>query len=136
MRSRFTSAVVILLLVSGCARTATAPPPGPQQPAPVVDIGVAEAKRMIDTDPDVIILDVRTREEYDSGHIDRAVLIPVSELERRTGELDRNKRILVYCRSGSRSRTASEILIRQGFLRDNMLGGINAWVEAKYPVVT
>ena len=100
-----------------------------------VNITGEEAKRMVDTE-DVSLLDVRTEEEYNSAHIEGATLIPVSELSNRTQELNKSKKIVVYCRSGHRSATASGILVEHGFERVyNVLGGINAWEERGYPVV-
>jgi len=84
---------------------------------------VSEAKQMIETNPNLVILDVRTQEEYDEGHLENAVLIPVSELESRLDELDVEDEILVYCRSGVRSATASQTLVDNGFSSVyNMLG--------------
>jgi rhodanese-related sulfurtransferase len=86
--------------------------------------------------PNLVILDVRTKGEYDSGHIYGATLIPVTELLARIGELASRKYdpILVYCGSGGRSVTASGILDSNGFTEVyNMLGGIAAWKSAGYP---
>ena len=100
-------------------------------------VTVSEAKAMIDSDPSLVILDVRTPGEYDSGHIRNAQLIPVYELEDRLNELDKNDKILVYCRSGTRSSYASRVLADNGFQHVyNMLGGINEWIDKGYPVVT
>jgi len=98
-----------------------------------VNVNVSEARQMIESNPNLVILDVRTLEEYESGHIENAVLIPVSELEERIDELDKERGTLVYCRSGGRSVTASEILVANGFESVyNMLGGITAWRNAGY----
>ena len=83
---------------------------------------------------DFLLLDVRTQEEYDAGHIDGSLLIPVTELENRLGEIEeyKDKSVLVYCRSGNRSLTASEILIDSGFTEvHNLLTGFNGWVTYK-----
>ncbi len=83
-----------------------------------------------------MILNVRTKGEYDSGHIYGATLIPVTELLARIGELasHKNDPILVYCGSGGRSQTASGYLDSNGFTEVyNMLGGITAWKSAGYP---
>ena len=83
-----------------------------------------------------LLLDVRTRAEYDRGHIAGSVLIPVQELQRRISELDayKNKDILLYCATGNRSTVASKILIDRGFTRIlNMRHGIAAWSKS-YPV--
>jgi len=99
------------------------------------DVNVSEAKQMIESNLDLVILDVRTVEEYNEGHIEDAILIPVSELEGRIDELDEGKETLVYCRSGVRSVTASQILVDNGFSSVyNMLGGITAWRDAACPV--
>jgi len=87
--------------------------------------------------PYLLILDVRTKSEYDSGHIYSAVWIPVTELDARIGELagHENHEIIVYCKSGGRSATASGILDAHGFTKVyNMMGGITAWQSAGYPV--
>lgn len=100
------------------------------------NVNVLQAKEIIDSTPDLAILDVRTWEEYIGGHIKNATLIPVDELGGRLGELDSQKPILVYCRSGGRSATASQILANNEFIEVyNMLGGINAWIAAGYPIV-
>jgi rhodanese-related sulfurtransferase len=74
------------------------------------DVTVQEAKAMIDSDPSLVILDVRTQGEYDSGHIRNARLVPVGELQGRLVELNKTASILVYCRTGVRSSNASQIL--------------------------
>jgi len=93
------------------------------------DITAEEAHQMLEKDPaQTLFLDVRTEGEYNAEHIPEAKLIPLPELESRIGELDANKKIIVYCQTGVRSRTASETLVQRGFPHIyNMLGGINAW---------
>lgn len=107
--------------------------------SPYTSIDVDTAYNMITNGsyPDLVVLDVRRQDEYDSGHIYGAVWIPVSELDGRIGELagHENHEIIVYCRSGGRSATASGILDSHGFTKVyNMLGGILAWQSAGYPV--
>ena len=100
------------------------------------DISVEQAKQMIDNN-EVFLLDVRTQEEFDEGYIEGAILIPDYELESRLSEVPEDAKILVYCRSGRRSVDASNILIDAGYTDVyNMLGGINDWKDAEYPVVT
>ena len=99
------------------------------------NVPVSAAKNMVDTNPSLIILDVRLLDEYNSGHIRNAKHIPVSELEGRLNELQTTDEILVYCQSGGRSATASQILAENGFLRIyNMLEGVTAWSDAGYPL--
>ena len=81
-----------------------------------------------------LLLDVRTQEEYDEGHIEGSTLIPLGELENRLDEISdyKDKPVLVYCRSGNRSLTASNTLIDNGFTDvHNLLGGIGAWNSYK-----
>jgi rhodanese-related sulfurtransferase len=100
-----------------------------------VDIVVEEAKRMSESE-ELIILDVRTGEEYNAAHIDGALLIPISELSNRTEKLNKSRKIVVYDENVSNSTTACTILIEEGFERVyNVLGGINAWNESGYPLV-
>ncbi|MHC1611574.1 MAG: rhodanese-like domain-containing protein [Candidatus Methanospirareceae archaeon] len=108
----------------------------PNQIIPI-DITVEEAKRLIDSESeDLILLDVRTEEEYDSGHIGGASSIPLIELSNKTEELNTSKKIVVYSANGSNSTIACNMLIKNGFERVyNVLGGLNAWNESGYPVV-
>lgn len=100
------------------------------------NLDAAQAAELIKQEP-VLILDVRTPEEYREGHIKGSVLIPVQELEKRVGEISDHfqKPVLVYCRSGNRSVTASKILIANGF-HDlyHMKGGIKDWIRHELPV--
>ena len=74
---------------------------------------------------DFLLLDVRQPEEYETGHIPGSMLIPLGELEARQGELDRNKKIIAYCRSGRKSIAAAIALCGLGFEGvQNLDGGI------------
>jgi rhodanese-related sulfurtransferase len=91
------------------------------------NVSTDDAKKLIE-DNEVIVLDVRTSEEFQGGHIPNAILIPLQELENRLTELDKEKSYLVVCRSGNRSTQASEILSNNGFSTIyNMTGGMNNW---------
>jgi len=87
-----------------------------------------EAKEMIDNE-DVIILDVRTEEEFRQGHIEGAILIPDYDLDKLAGEKlpDKDATILIYCRSGNRSKLASHFLIGMGYQNVYDFGGILDW---------
>ncbi|AKB35275.1 hypothetical protein MSSAC_0685 [Methanosarcina siciliae C2J] len=122
-------------------------PSAPESPAGFETVSVEEAREMIEKD-DVFILDVRTPAEFNSSHIEGATLIPVTNsggsnlspdqlLEARINEVPKDKKILVYCRTGHRSVTASKILVAAGYSDAyNMEGGITAWTGAGYPVVS
>lgn len=99
---------------------------------PYKNISPFQVKEIIEKQKNVIIIDVRTREEFSSGYIKGAINIPVQELEKRLKELEnhKNKSLIVYCRSGNRSRTASEILVKNGFKNVyNLSGGIIEWTK-------
>ncbi|MFM2196697.1 MAG: hypothetical protein RLZZ505_129 [Verrucomicrobiota bacterium] len=84
------------------------------------------------------LLDVRTKEEWDEGHLDGAALVTVTEegfLEKAKSKLDMKKPVLVYCRSGARSAKATELLRLAGFTAHDLKGGITAWKAASKPVV-
>jgi len=83
----------------------------------------------------VTVLDIRTQEEYNSGHIPDALLLPVSELESRLNGLNSSDHILVYCRSGYRSEEAAHILVANNFIHVyNLEGGILQWRAQGFPV--
>ena len=89
----------------------------------------AEAKETMDTQEGYIILDVRTQEEYDEAHIDGAILIPDYEVANKAESVlkDKNQLILVYCRSGRRSKLAASELVKLGYTNIKEFGGIIDW---------
>lgn len=145
--------LALLLALAGCKSAAPTPPaapaaaepavetpaepaaPGPaaETPTPKADtyrrISMQEAVEMMEKETGYVILDVRTRQEYDSGHIPGAILIPNETIG--TDELpelpDKDQLILVYCRSGNRSRQASDKLVKLGYTNVVEFGGINSW---------
>ncbi|WP_291641808.1 rhodanese-like domain-containing protein [Clostridium sp.] len=88
-----------------------------------------EAKKRLDSEKEIILLDVRTKEEYESGHIKDSILMPVDTLaeEAEKNLVDKEAIIFTYCRSGSRSRAADNILVEQGYKNVYNLGGIADW---------
>ena len=91
------------------------------------------------TNPDVILLDVRTADEYAEGHIEGAILIDQKQsdfMEKAKDTLPIDKTIAVYCRSGRRSGNAADKLADIGYKCVNLKGGIIAWKEAGMPVTT
>ncbi|MBO5934280.1 MAG: rhodanese-like domain-containing protein [Clostridia bacterium] len=92
-------------------------------------ITAEEAKNIMDTESDYVIIDARTEEEFSQGHIKGAILIPEYEIAARAEkELpDKNQLILVYCRSGRRSKIASEELVKLGYTNVKEFGGIIDW---------
>ena len=125
------------LLLAGCGKTTGA---GEQTTQPVqttestpreayMNITAEEAKKLMDTEKDYIILDVRTQEEYEEKYIPGAILIPHDKIQEQAAEKLPNKDqlILVYCRSGNRSKTASEALEKLGYTYIREFGGIKDW---------
>ena len=94
-----------------------------------MNITAEEAKQLMDTETGYIILDVRTQEEYDESHIPGAIVIPNTEIEARAEQelTDKDQMILVYCRSGRRSKLAAEILVALGYTNIREFGGIIDW---------
>ena len=100
------------------------------------NVDVAEARDLIAEKGGLVILDVRTVSEYESGHLDGAINIPVDELSGRLSELNQDDELLVYCRTGNRSTTAVGILRENGYDQIfHMDGGIVAWNSAGFPTV-
>jgi len=95
----------------------------------------AEAASMIKEKKDLQLIDVRTEAEYADGHLAGAKLIPVQEIDKRLAEIDKQKPVLLYCRSGHRSGNALKILQDKGYTQvKHLQGGINAWHAAGLPV--
>lgn len=100
-------------------------------------ITAERASQMIESDDNITILDVRTIEEYQKGHLRDAKLIPVSLLKENLDKLNSSKmrQIIVYCQSGNRSISASRILESNGFTPFNVKGGIVALGKAGSAIV-
>ena len=88
-----------------------------------------EAKKIMDSGEEHIILDTREQDEFDEGHIPGAILIPYTEIDNKAEEMlpDKDAQILVYCRSGRRSKIASESLAKLGYTNVKEFGGIIDW---------
>ena len=136
-----------ILVLSGCTTDSDNLPQGstsdnynnltePTPPASVLTKITAEkAKEMIVSMKELVILDVRTQEEYEEGHIEGAILIPDYEIAAMAEDMltDKNATLLVYCRSGRRSALAAESLYELGYTSVYDFGGILDW---PYEVVT
>ena len=92
-------------------------------------ITAEDAKKIMDSGEEHIVLDTREQDEFDEGHIPGAILIPYTEIENKAIELipDKDKLILVYCRSGRRSKIAAESLAKLGYTNVKEFGGIIDW---------
>ena len=134
----FLALAASLLTLSACASpAAAAATPAPTATATVEykKISAADAKARMDSGDTIVILDVRTQEEYDAGHIAGAILVPNETIADKQPALlpDLDAEILVYCRSGNRSAQAAKKLIAIGYTNVVDFGGIIDW---PYDVVT
>ncbi|WP_373165709.1 rhodanese-like domain-containing protein [Agathobaculum sp. Marseille-P7918] len=121
MKRLFPVLTALLLLLAGCG--------GNESDGSYQQITQEEAKEMMDNQ-EVVILDVREQDEYDSGHIPGAVLLPVGTIDKDTAAAvipEEESIVLVYCRSGNRSKTASSTLAELGYTNIYEFGGINTW---------
>ena len=115
--------LLVVMLLAACAQEET------KQEAVYMNITAQEAKEIMDRESGYVILDVRTREEYDQGHIPGAIVISHEEVADKAEETltDKDQLILVYCRSGRRSKIAAEALVELGYTNILEFGGILDW---------
>ena len=111
------------MLLTGCGQT------NQTQEAVYMNITAEEAKQIMDSEEGYIILDTRTQAEYDEGHIPGAIVISHDEITEKAEQLLPNKDqlLLVYCRSGRRSKLAAEALVKLGYTNIKEFGGIIDW---------
>lgn len=129
--SLFAALAVLVLIVAAIVafgpRVAQAPANAP------AEISVAQAYQ--EYQQGAFVLDVREVEEWDAFHIPDTTLIPLGQLAARTGELPRDRRIVVVCRTGNRSQEGRAILLAAGFSDvTSMAGGVTSWSRAGYPI--
>ena len=120
---------LVFLLLAVMMLTACGQDKENDQGAVYMNITAEEAKQIMDTEEGYIILDVRTQEEYDEGHIPGAIVISHEEIKEKAEEVlpDKDQLILVYCRSGRRSKIAAEALAALGYTNIKEFGGIIDW---------
>ena len=118
---------LIAFLVMGCSKQA-AKTDGDKSSV-YQKITPAVVKERLDKGEKLIIVDVRTKEEYDGGHIPNSLLIPYDEIEAKAATLlpDKNASIIVYCRSGRRSEIAAKSLVKLGYTNVADMGAISDW---------
>ncbi len=124
MKLKIIPILLVILLLAGCAA-----PTGLGKDATYKQISMSEAVKMMDTESDYIILDVRRPDEFAAGHIPNAVNVPNESIgDAEIAALpDKDQLILVYCRSGNRSEQASAKLVKLGYTNIVEFGGINDW---------
>ncbi len=116
----------VMFCVGGCSAEKTQLP---QKQSIYKNITAEEAKDIMDTESGYVILDVRTQEEFTQGHIPEAVNLDYQEIALKAEELlpDKNQKILIYCRSGRRSKIAAQELLDMGYTNLYEFGGIIDW---------
>ena len=116
--------LLAVMLLTACGQTK-----GNDQEAAYMNITAEEAKAIMDSEEGYIILDARTQEEYDQGHIPGAIVISHEEIMEKAEDMltDKEQLILVYCRSGRRSKIAAEALVELGYTNIKEFGGIIEW---------
>ena len=116
--------LLVAILLTGCEQANQN-----NREAVYMNITAQEAKKIMDSEEGYIILDTRTQEEYDEGHIPGAIVIPHDEITDRAEEElpDKDQLLLVYCRSGRRSKLAAEALVKLGYTNIKEFGGIIDW---------
>ena len=120
---------LVFLLLAVMLLTACGQDTENDQGAVYVNITAEKAKEIMDSEEGYIILDVRTQEEYDQGHIPGAIVISHEEIAEKAEEVltGKDQLILVYCRSGRRSKIAAEALVGLGYTNIKEFGGIIDW---------
>ncbi|MBQ9037516.1 MAG: rhodanese-like domain-containing protein [Erysipelotrichaceae bacterium] len=117
------------MILTGCKEEPENMVDGPDMERQYHQISQEEAMKMMENESDYVIVDVRTMEEYLEGHIPDAICIPVESItNQQPSQLpDLNQTILVYCRSGNRSKQAAQKLLELGYSKIYEFGGINTW---------
>ncbi|MGL5259679.1 MAG: rhodanese-like domain-containing protein [Lachnospiraceae bacterium] len=116
--------IISLVLLSGCRNTTDS-----TIDSNYITIDSMKAKEMIDNNTNAIVLDVRSQAEYDEKHLPNALLLPDTEVLEKAEEVlpDKDALILVYCRSGTRSKKAAAALVSLGYTTVYEFGGIQDW---------
>ena len=116
------AAALTVILLTACGQNHN-------QEMTYMNITAEEAKEIMDTQQGYVILDVRAQEEYEQGHIPGAIVIPHEEITEKAEAVlpDKNQLILVYCRSGRRSKIAADAMVELGYTNIKEFGGILDW---------
>jgi rhodanese-related sulfurtransferase len=131
VKSLLMLAILAIIAVS-CAKIFSRGASNTKALAAFSNVGVDEFQTFI-ANPVVQLLDVRTRDEFDEGHIAGATLVDVNDstfVEQAMAILDKQRPVAVYCRSGRRSARAANLLSAQGCQVTNLIGGVMAWQDA------
>jgi rhodanese-related sulfurtransferase len=130
MRRMFFMTPVVATVLASCGGSQAS-----EEGSLPMNITVQDLANRINSDEGILVLDVRTPEEYvQDGHVPGSVLIPLQDLAMRMNEVPKDKPVACFCRSGNRSQVACDMLRQQGYTNvTNVLGGIGAWRGANLP---
>lgn len=139
---RILSVLVCAIFLTGIAGQVLAADKGPmdfvaEAKAKIVEVTAQQAKADLDAGKAIILLDVRTPDEFETGHLPKAMNIPAGLLIFKVGAMipDKNADVILYCRTGARSAIATAYLKEMGYTNvKNMDGAFKAWGEAGYPI--
>ena len=142
MSTKLAITIVLAFILSHMSLTANAADKTPDEivreaRSAIKEISVGEVKKMIDADKSIVILDVRDRDEFETGHIPRAINISRGMLEFKVNLTipEKNALVIVYCGIDLRGPLATKTLNDLGYRNAvNMMGGLKAWKEAGYPL--
>lgn len=129
----FTLFLLLSLMVAGCASQQNNSQQQESKRASVMKISAQEAKKRLDAENGIILVDVRTVEEFNDQHIKNSVLLPLDTISDKAGTVipDKEAVYFIYCRSGNRSATATAMLSQMGYKNLYDLGGIIDWPYEK-----
>lgn len=124
-----TAMTIASTLLVGCGTKSATPDSAEQSKSTLITISAEEAKNIMDTEEDVVILDVRTAEEHAEGYIKDSIVVPLEDIETDIEATvpDKDTKILVYCRSGKRSAQSLKTFEKLGYTNVFDFGGINDW---------
>lgn len=126
---RFKTVIILAVVAALCMTGCQTGSPGEETETAYMKISAEDAKEIMDSTDDFVLVDVREEDEFASGHIAGALLIPYGEIEERaeTEFTDKEQTILVYCRSGRRSAIAARTFVELGYTDVRDFGGIIDW---------
>lgn len=102
---------------------------------PISNITIQEVKNKIDTGENIYLVDIREKEDYDQGHLPGAVFIPFDQISKNIEKFPKDKEIIIYDQSGYKSKLTCQYLTGKELKVKNILGGIDAWIEAGYEII-
>lgn len=125
----FTLFIFSVFFTSGCRKTNSKDTPSQSATEnPYQNISSEQLKKMIESEKNLMVIDVREKNEYNTGHIKSAILLPTSEIRSRVNEIPKDKKFVLVCASGARSSQVAAWLVQMGYKEVyNLEGGLSSW---------